>query len=246
MGLIRKRQCADLKPLLIDLEGCSKPTGRKQGKPVQRERLSEEGTKMIVYWIREKDHYDPLTQGYVGITRKTLKERIREHRKNKANSIVAHKLRNNPNLDCSVLHSVDTLEEALKIEASYRPAHGIGWNLQRGGEIGVEPEWYSDPVNSLKHSMKTSEATRRGIATKDTTEARSERAKLCRKKHPDSYKDVTLGEQNPRALLTEADVVKIKYDLFPKGLKNPEIADMFGVKPYVISFIRTGKNWGHV
>jgi len=42
---IRKRLCADLKPLLIDLEGCSKPTGRKQGKPVQRERLSEEGVE---------------------------------------------------------------------------------------------------------------------------------------------------------------------------------------------------------
>lgn len=39
LELIRKMS-ADLKPLLIDLEGDQKPTGRKRK---QRERLSEEG-----------------------------------------------------------------------------------------------------------------------------------------------------------------------------------------------------------
>jgi hypothetical protein len=44
--LIRKRLCADLKSSLIDLEGCSKPTGRKHPSGVQRERLSEKTTKV--------------------------------------------------------------------------------------------------------------------------------------------------------------------------------------------------------
>lgn len=201
---------------------------------------------MIVYWIREKQHTDIYTEGYVGITKKTLKERVREHKKNKGNSVVAGKLRGNKDLIWSVVHETETLEEALTLEAHYRPTQFVGWNLQKGGEIGVEPEWYANPVNSQKHSMKTSEATRRGIATKDTKEARSDRAKLNHKNNPESYKDIVKGEKNPRAILSEADVVKIKYELFPKGLKNPEVAAMFGVKPYVISFIRTGKNWKHV
>jgi len=201
---------------------------------------------MIVYWIREKQHSDIYTEGYVGITKKPLKERVREHKKNKGNSIVAGKLRSYPDLVWSVIHETNTLEEALALEAQYRPTQLVGWNLQKGGQLGVEPEWYDDPVNSQRHSMKTSEATRRGIAAKDTKEARSERAKLNHKNKPESYKDVVKGEKNPKAILSEADVVKIKYDLFPQGLKNPEIADMFGVKPYVISFIRTGKNWKHV
>lgn len=201
---------------------------------------------MIVYWIREKDHADIYTQGYVGITKKTLKERVREHKKNKKNSIVAGKLRQHSDLVCSVIHEVETLEGALILEATYRPFQNIGWNLQKGGVIGVESEWYSVEDNSLKHSMKTSEGTRRGIATKDTSEARSKRAKDNHKKYPNSYKDIVKGENNPRALLSEADVVKIKYELFPQGLTNPEIATMFGVKPYVISFIRAGKNWKHV
>lgn len=201
---------------------------------------------MIVYWIREETHTDVYTQGYIGITKKTLKERVREHKKNRKTSVVAGKLRQHDNLVYSVLHEVETLEEALSLEGEYRPSQGIGWNLQKGGEIGVEPEWYSIKENSYNHSKKTSEGTRRGIATKDTTEARSKRAKENHKNNPESYKDIVKGENNPRALLSEVDVVKIKYELFPQGLRNPEIAAMFGVKPYVISFIRTGKNWKHV
>jgi hypothetical protein len=201
---------------------------------------------MIVYWIREKEHTDIYTEGYVGITKKTLKERVREHKKNRRNSIVAGKLRKHTNIVWSAVHVAETLEEALALEAKYRPTQFVGWNLQKGGELGVEPEWYSDPENSQKHSMKTSEGTRRGIATKDTKEARSKRAKLNHKNKPESYKDIVKGERNPKAILTEADVVKIKYELFPQGFKNPEIAALFGVRPYVISFIRTGKNWKHV
>ena len=137
------------------------------------------------------------------------------------------------------------MEEALELEALYRPTQNIGWNLQRGGEIGVEPSWYDIPENKLKHSMKTSEATRRGIATKDSREARAERARQNHLKS-DKYKDSVKGERNPRALLTETNVKKIKYEMFPKGLSNTEIASIFGVKPYVISFIRTGKNWSYV
>ena len=141
--------------------------------------------------------------------------------------------------------SVDTLEETLELEALYRPTQNIGWNLQRGGEIGVESGWYDIPENKLKHSMKTSEATRRGIAVKDTTEARAERARQNHLKS-NRYKDSVKGEKNPRALLTEDNVKKIKYEMFPMGLSNTNIASIFNVKPYVISFIRTGKNWSYV
>ena len=203
---------------------------------------------MIVYWIRKTNHTDIMTQGYVGITANTLEERVRGHRKNKGNSIVAGKLRKNANLVATVMHNVDTLEEALKIEAYYRPAINIGWNLQKGGEMGVDPSWYDNDENKLKHSMKTSEATRRGIAIKDTTEARSKRASAtweCSERLAKG-KAAATGENNSRAILTKEDVVRIKYELIPAGLKNPEIAQIFDVKPYLISFIRTGKNWKDV
>jgi hypothetical protein len=50
LGLIRKMS-ADLKPLLIDLEGDQKPTGRKRK---QRERLSEEDIMYLMYAIVQR------------------------------------------------------------------------------------------------------------------------------------------------------------------------------------------------
>jgi len=55
-----------------------------------------------------------------------------------------------------------------------------------------------------------------------------------------------LGSRNPKALLTEEQVKEIKYILIPSGKSNKEIASLFFVKPYVISFIRIGKNWKHI
>lgn len=48
MALIPK-MCGDVKPPLIDLEAGGTATGRKQLTSVQRERLSEEDTKCIVF-----------------------------------------------------------------------------------------------------------------------------------------------------------------------------------------------------
>lgn len=201
---------------------------------------------MIVYWIREPHHSDIYSEGYVGVTKKPLRERIREHKKNKKNSIVARMIRARSDLVASVVH--DSLEEkdAYFIEMTYRPVAGIGWNLQRGGEKGVESDWYDNPENSIKHSMKTSEGTRRGIAAKDTREARAERARQNHKKHSQKYKEAAKGERNPRAILKEFQVVEIKYRLLPSGMSVSEIAELFGVKPYVIHFIKVGKNWKHV
>ena len=200
---------------------------------------------MIVYWIRKKEHTDIFKQGYVGISKDTIEGRIRSHKKNKGNSIVAGRLRKNEDIVYSVIHEVKTREEALELEALYRPTQNIGWNLQRGGEIGVESSWYLIPENKEKHSMKTSEATRRGIANNDTKEARSERARQNHK-NSNKYKDSVKGDKNPRAILKEVDVKKIKYELIPNGLTNTEIGSIFGVKHYVISFIRSGKNWSYV
>lgn len=201
---------------------------------------------MIVYWVREKEHTDIYTQGYVGITSKPLKDRIREHRKNKKRSIVAEKLRKSSDLVWEIVHECEPLEEALRLEALYRSGPCIGWNLQSGGELGVEPAWYVLPENRQLHSEKTSEATRRGIANKDTKEARSERAKLNWSVNRKSYEGVSKGDTNPRAILSEADVSLIKYYYLPSGMSGKDIARIFNVKPYVISFIKTGKNWGYV
>ena len=100
--------------------------------------------------------------------------------------------------------------------------------------------------NKIQHRNATSVGTKVGIQNKDTTEARSIRAKQNHIKHAESYTNLVRGEKNPKAVLTEEQVKEIKYTLIPSGKTNKEIASLYSVKHYVISFIRTGKNWKHI
>lgn len=53
------------------------------------------------------------------------------------------------------------------------------------------------------------------------------------------------GEKNNLSKLTDEKVIKI-IDMIKKGAKNPEIAELFGVKDNTISNIRTGHTWKHI
>jgi predicted GIY-YIG superfamily endonuclease len=200
-----------------------------------------------VYWIKAAHHDNILDEGYVGIT-KNFNERMKAHCKNKRNSkLVAAKTKYGwSNLIKEILFEGLSLEAALEIERAYRPSLNIGWNHQRGGELGVESSWYDLEDNRTKHSKQTSIATKIGISKKDTKEARSERAKKNWEMNRDSYKGSRTGEKNPKAVLTEEEVHFIKYTLLPYKIRDKEIASYFDVKDYVIGFIRKGKNWSHI
>lgn len=53
------------------------------------------------------------------------------------------------------------------------------------------------------------------------------------------------GEGNHKAKITEDEAIKIKI-LLSKGIKQIEIAKMFGVSKYLISDIKRGKTWSHI
>lgn len=244
-----KKKHADIKPSLIDLEADNTATGRKTISTDidQRERLSERGNVYILYWIHRKEHKDMLIEGYIGITC-NFKERMRSHKKNKNKTILTDAIYSIgwENLNKDIIHNNLTLEEALELELKYRPKENIGWNLQKGGNIGVDSYWYDIEENKNKHSDHTSKGTKLGIKNKDSKEARSKRAKLNWLKNKDSYSEMSLGSKNPKAKLNESQVYDIKFNLIPKGFTNKQIANLYNVKDYVIQFIRCGKTWKHV
>lgn len=242
-----KTHNADLKPHLIDLEADNTATGGKQEIiSVQPERLSD-GDNYCVYWIHTTNHNDKLTEGYIGIT-SNFKERLRSHKKNRKKTKLTDAIKSYGwnNLQKEILYDNLTLTRALDLERIFRMMPDIGWNLQKGGELGVEKEWYSVPKNKKLHSNNTSIATKKGIKDKDSKEQRSERAKISRAKNKDSYKFVSVGSNNGRALLNEEKVKNIKCKLIPSGMKLKEIAKLYNVGKHVISFIKTGKNWKQV
>lgn len=239
---------ADLKLPLIDLEADNTATGGKQEiNSVQPERLSEEGNVYCIYWIHLQEHLDITKDGYIGITC-NYKERMKSHRKNKKKTHLTDAIRKYgwDNLKVEILYDQLSLEEALKIENKFRNSQNIGWNLQQGGFLGVEKEWYTIPDNKEKHSLNTSLNTKIGISKKDSKEKRSERAKLSRLKNKNSYKSVSVGSNNGKALLNEEQVTCIKCDFLKRKITDKEIALLYNVKPYVISFIKKSKTWKHI
>lgn len=233
----RNNTNADVKSPLIDLEVGNTTTGGKQLKNVQPERLSEENDKYSLYWIHLKDQNDYLNEGYIGIT-KNFNKRLKDHRKNKKFKDIWE------GLVKEILFDNLSLTEALNLENKYRPFQNIGWNSQKGGEIGVEPEWYLIEKNKLRHSKATSIATKKGILKKDSKENRSLRAKKARLTLTNFNNNK--GSNNPRAKLTESQVLDIKTNYLNKGLTLLDIAKIFGVSKYIIWSIKSGKNWTNV
>jgi predicted GIY-YIG superfamily endonuclease len=201
-----------------------------------------------VYWIRNIKHKNPLTEGYVGLT-KDLPSRLKHHRNSKKKTKLTSFLKSYDWLSKVEIEILDmnlTVEEACELEAYYRPTENIGLNLQRGGELGVGPDWYKIPENKEQHRLATSIATKEAIKLKDSPEARRERALKIHREKPEVYAGTTVGENNGRALLDADDVFLIRYTLIPSGMKLTEIGKMFNVSNNTIQSIKSGKNWPNI
>lgn len=93
---------------------------------------------MYVYWIRRKNFKDPYTEGYIGVTEKTLEERFTRHSKYmKGVTHVSRAIKKYDDVEIVLLHEND-VHWCLDKEIEYRPSKGIGWNNAEGG--GLPPK----------------------------------------------------------------------------------------------------------
>jgi hypothetical protein len=94
-----------------------------------------------LYWIRHKDHTDPYTQGYIGISTR-LEKRWREHQRcieNNNPKQLFHRLAIKAggwdDLVCEIL---DETDNAGSHEYVYRQRWYIGWNEAPGGDSTIQ------------------------------------------------------------------------------------------------------------
>lgn len=84
-----------------------------------------------VYWIHGKDDIDPEEEGYVGVTRLSIEERLYRHRKYgnyKLKKILKGKY------DVKILHEVEDEHLSYILEEEWRPYSNIGANISSGGK----------------------------------------------------------------------------------------------------------------
>lgn len=150
-------------------------------------------------------------------------------------------------------------QEQFWIDAFQTANVRFGYNISHtaGSTLGVKATDETRAKLSASHMGKhrTEEAKAKTAASllKTWEQQPDRRAKLAewatgRKHTEEARAQMSLeqrGENNPRAKLTENAVREIRK-LLAVGMRQPEIAKMYGVQQHVISRIKTGKRWGHV
>ena len=107
-----------------------------------------------VYWIHLLEHKDIWTQGYVGATRTSVKERWSAHNAwckqplTIGNERLHAALNSNESLVYEVVYIGTSYDECLLLEQQYRPERYIGWNKAKGG--GQLDGWFSGELAKIK------------------------------------------------------------------------------------------------
>ena len=130
---------------------------------------------MSVYWIRQQNHTDITSQGYVGVS-KHATQRFKEHSKRCSNRHLSFAIKKYGwhNLIKDVIVVADK-DYCLDLERRLRPVDGIGWNAIAGGglppvlsgkrpELCGHPAWNKGKTYSAETRKKISDAVKKQMS----------------------------------------------------------------------------------
>ena len=181
-------------------------------------------TIYTVYWLRDNTHTNPHTEGYIGVTSRDPQLRLNEH------LIAKEYLPDTYVFD--ILHQVDTRDEMLSIEKSYRPQSHIGWNLAKGGgarPTGIHTSGWTHTEESKQKRSEMVSGEGNGMYGKTQSDKQKRavsKALLGKKKWykvADNRPPPMYGKDNPRSRVVIADGVRyetLRSACDANGLKN--------------------------
>ena len=109
-----------------------------------------------LYWIHYPSHTDPLTQGYIGVSKKpNTRFKYHAHPKTNNNSRLFNSI--NKGATLTVISEHSNGDDAYAIEETMRPTPRIGWNLiAGGGENGRPPVHWGNSFATGNHAPRHS------------------------------------------------------------------------------------------
>ena len=182
-------------------------------------------TTSCVYWIRQSDHTDILSQGYIGVT-KNFQRRLKQHLK----------LNENPHFKNSIeKYGWDNLikQQILIAEENYcfdmekklRPTSQIGWNIMMGGIVyGKKPVGFGSKNIGKKASLETRKKISDATKEQMKDPQRREINRLARLGKPSPKKGIKLSEELRKKLSLSKMGIPSKL----KGTKrSPELIEKY-------------------
>lgn len=206
----------------------------------------------IVYWIRKPEHTDLFTQGYIGVSSRTLEERIAEHVKvsgeNHKKVYAIHKAIRSigiDNLICSVVIIADE-DYCYEVESKLRPTKKIGWNLAEGGskppsKLGFKHSDESkEKISKIwkgktrsPESVKRSAESRTGFKHSEESLQKMSESQLGRKQSQETIdkriskvKGQTRTEEQKKKF-SDARLSKNPWEIKPANIETWKLADVY-------------------
>ncbi len=187
-----------------------------------------------LYWIRNQSHSDIFSEGYVGITTKSVIKRFQQHLyySKRSNSHLSNALKKYK--DSIVVEEIliGSVEYCLDVESKLRKEKNIGWNSDSGGAVvaklgGIQKPAVSERIsNSLKFRYEQDPTYSARAGGKNLGKKLSD---LHRKKIGDSLRGKSCAWDNSNANLRvweTAEELFIEYSKEKLTLK--EISESFG------------------
>ena len=103
----------------------------------------------VVYWIRKGEHSDIMSEGYIGVTKKSAIERFTEHGYEVSGGSQYPVHRAMRKYGSSIILetiSEGTIDYCYSLEGELRSSQGLGWNLAVGGQVS--------PMQGRKHTAE--------------------------------------------------------------------------------------------
>lgn len=124
-----------------------------------------------IYWAHLPEHTNPMTEGYIGITKKRIERRKSEHNrdsKNNSNKTFHRAIRKYGDKIVWEVLEDNYSEFTVKLfECFIRPERNIGWNIAIGGTGGNNVIWDEEmrkKCSELKLGKKLSDEHRNNMS----------------------------------------------------------------------------------
>lgn len=191
-----------------------------------------------VYWLKTAEHTDHFSEGYVGVTVKSPRERYNQHKNasKRGSQLPVHKaIRKYGDLDVVILIEGDE-EFCYLVEKALRPTANVGYNVAPGGDISPT----TGTVCTEETKQKISKANKgntglRGAANPMYGRSHSDESKAKHRNTWESKKEWEKHNVNRQVWALAAEIESWLTVRERRGFKG--LAIDFGFKPDQVKII---------